>query len=200
MIITIASYLASTILPFALYQGYLRYINRNIPKVLATPPEPAVVEVVELPPSGLSVIEYNIPEETEEQYLKRLKYIHSEAWQEYQNTYKSRKLLEAPDRFVNLLLLKLHNGEVSMECRQHTMRFSEGTEIWIANKYYGYGNVYECKRPGIKFESCAGRLSPYTFMKIVDLNMERTNFAEWKQHHDDYSRRRVTGIKALLSK
>lgn len=200
MLITIASYVATAVLPFATYIGYKSYINRNIPKVLAKPPAPAEAEVVELPTSGLSVIEYNIPEETEEEYLKRLKFIHSEVWQEYQNYYKSRKLLEAPDRFVNLLLLKLRNGEVSMECRQHTMKFSDGTEIWIANKYYGYGNVYECKRPGIKFDSSDGRLSPYTFMTIVDLNMEHTDFAIWKQHHDDYSRRRMKGIKALLRK
>lgn len=196
MLITIASYAATAVLPFAAYIGYIRYIHRNVPKVLVNPP---ALECVDLPASGLSVFEYTIPDETEEDYLKRLKFIHSEAWQEYQHNYKSRILLENSDRFVSLLLLKYRNGEVGIECSSHTMNFTDGTEIWISNKYYGYGNVHACKRAAIKFESHDGRLSPYTFMSIVDLEMEKTNFTAWKKHHDEYSRRRLKGIKTLLS-
>lgn len=193
MLITIASYAVTAVLPFAAYMGYLRFINRNVPKVLASPPVES-----DLPASGLSVVDYVIPAETEDEFLKRLKHIHSDAWQVYQAGYKHGKLLEAADRYVNMLILKLRNGEVSIDCRTHTMNFSDGTEIWIANKWYSYGNVYKCKRPGIAFEYGDGRLSPYTFMSIVDLELEHSNFAQWKKYHDDYSRRRLKGIKTLL--
>lgn len=198
MLVTIASYALSSVVPFAAYFGYMRFINRNIPKVLAAPP--AVESEVDLPASGLSVIDYVIPPETEEEFLKRLKHIHSKAWQTYQSDYKHKTILDTSDRFVNMLILKYRNGEVDMECGAHTMKFSDGTQIWIANKWYSYGNVYECKRSGIKFDYSDGRLSPYTFMSIVDLEMEKTNFQEWKKYHDDYSRRRLKGLKALLGK
>lgn len=198
MLITIASYAATAVLPFAAYMGYLRYINRNIPKVLAALPAVENEVEVELPATGLTVIDYVIPAETEEEFLRRLKHIHSEAWQTYQSDYKNKKILDDSDRFVNMLILKYRNGEVDMECRQHTMNFTDGTEIWIANKWYSYGNVYRCKRSGITFDYSDGRLSPYTFMSIVDLEMEKTNFYEWKKYHDDYSRRRLKGLKTLL--
>lgn len=153
-----------------------------------------------MPACGLSVIDYVIPDETEDEFLKRLKYIHSEAWQTYQIDYKYKKILDNSDRFVNMLILKYRNGEVGMDCETHTMKFSDGTELWIANKWYSYGNVYKCHRQGITFDCSEGRLSPYTFMCIVDLEMEKTNFREWKRYHDEYTRRRLKFITSLLRK
>ena len=197
MLTTIMSYVASSALPFSGYYLYTRYTQRNIPKVLANykskPDEPQTL--------GLSVVEYDIPAETEEQYLSRLKTIHSEAWQSYVNDYKGKPILEEQDRFLNLLILKYRNGDVHLEARTHTMTFSDGTEIWTANKYYSFGNIWVCKsRPGMVFSTNDGRLSPYTFMTIVDLENELTDFHTWKKAHDAYTRKRLKSFGSILGK
>lgn len=193
MFLTIMSYIITGGAPLAIYLGYLKYINRNTPKVLTKSPEET-----ESYPSGLSIIEYNIPPETEDEYLSRLKIIHREAWSAYQHDYKDKSILTEQDRFVNILMLKQRNGELEATIRTHTLNFSDGTELWIANKYYSYGNIWRCKRPGMAFANSSGRLSPYTFMSIVDLEMELSNYASWKALHDNYSRKRLSSLKHKL--
>lgn len=194
MFITIVSYILAAAVPFCLYTGYLRFINRNIPTVLTESPK------IEEPQSGLSVYEYVIPPETESEYLTRLKTIHPDAWTDYEENYSSHSLHEVGDRFVNLLILKYRNGEITAKCSEHTLDFSEGTSIWISNKYYAYGNIHHCKRAGMRFESDMNHLSPYTFMSVVDLEFELKEFDNWKNTHDVYSRSRKNGIKKLLRK
>lgn len=183
MLITIISYFLVSIAPLSVYIGYNLYRNQTVPNTL-----PSTTKFKEFPASGMSVVNFVVPIESEEEYLTRLKFLHSEAWDFYNKSSHTKELMIDQDRHVNMLMLKFKNEQNKITCDQHTMKFEDGTEIWIGNKYYSYGNVYSSplNRPRFTFSSSQGRLSPYTFMCVVDLDMELQEFSSWKRLHDNY--------------
>ena len=196
MLTTALAFTALSSVPFIVsvsgYYAYRFYKNRNIPKVFSRKPTDGALSL------GLSVVDYEIPEENEEQYLNRLKTLYPSAWTEYFNSLGRRKIFDEADRHVNMLILKHRNGEINAKVGNYTIDFEDGTKVWIANKYYSYGNVYECKRTSLKFDNSSYRLSPYTFMSLVDLEQELNSYTTWKRYHDNYSRLRFRTIKELL--
>lgn len=180
MIDIIASCAITAAATFGVHYAYIKYFTHKsiLPRISNPNPEPQ---------SGLSIIDYNI-EETEEQYLSRLKYIHSKAWQEYTSN-ASREIHIDADRHINLLLLNASKGYISYHVGDHTMDFGDGEEIWIANKYFAYGHIHRSRaKPHLKFSYHDYRLSPYTFLRLVDFEYEHTNPLEWKRKHDEYGR------------
>lgn len=182
MLVDIFSYVLTAIIPVGVYAGVTTYRSRaNRP--LSTP-----VGKIEsnYPPLGISTTDYVIPSETEDEYLQRLQKLHPDAWKEYCKGYAERTLLIDHDRYVNMLILKFKNNEIKATLGVHTLDFQDGTELWISNKYYSFGNVFRSNRPYLKFDASQGRYSPYTFMCIVDLEFELSKFNDWKRMHDVY--------------
>ncbi|ECV9084126.1 hypothetical protein SEPL_223 [Salmonella phage SE_PL] len=180
MIDIIVSCAVTAVASFGVHYAYMKYFPQKsiLPRISKTNPEP---------PSGLSTVDYNI-EETEEQYLNRLKYIHSTAWQEY-SQHADRAIHIDGDRHVNLLILNASKGYISYNVGHHTLNFGSGEEIWIANKYFAYGHIHRSSsKPHLRFSYTDHRLSPYTFLRLVDFEYEHTNPLEWKRKHDEYGR------------
>lgn len=185
MLETIIACIISGSLPLGAYIGYQRFWPKG--KVF---PKISNPEVNVDPESGMTIVDYTTPDETEEEYLSRLKYIHSEAWQEYCK-YTERPIAHDADRHINLLILNAERGLITYKVGAHTVDFDNSEEVWVANRYYSFGNLYRSKkRPNLVYDGCSQRLSPYTFLKLVDFMKERENHSEWKRVHDAYQRRR----------
>ena len=66
----------------------------------------------------------------------------------YQKPYS-----EEWDTVLNELLDSLENGKASVEMRDHCLRFSfekEVYEVWVANRWYAYGNLYVEKKANVR--------------------------------------------------
>jgi|AGFS01.1.fsa_nt_gi hypothetical protein len=185
MLETIIACIISGSLPLGAYIGYQRFWPKN--KIF---PKVSNPEVNVDPESGMTIVDYKTPDETEEEYLSRLKFIHSNAWQEFRK-YDSRPIAYDADRHINLLILNAERGIISYKIGAHTLDFNTTEEVWISNRYYSFGNLYMSKqRPDLVFDGTNYRLSAYTFLKLVDFIKERSEHAEWKREHDAYQRRR----------
>ena len=156
------------------------------------------VDTEKYPELGISYEEYELEHpESEAEYMQRLKFIHSKAWQEYQLYMEDRHCDEVLDMYVYESLLKYHSGKLSVTHDQYLMKFNNGLELWVANQYYNYGNPYtitDYKMP-YRLNGDTGshrRLSPYTFMWVVDSMYQRTNPISWKQKHDNYTRYKIS--------
>lgn len=195
MILEIITYVGSAVVGAGVYAGIDAYRNRA-GRAISTPVGTFPKNDI---PLGISTVDFSIPEESEEAYLNRLKFIHPEAWKEYQSGYSSRELLIEEDLYINMLLLKAQSGEIEVTVGPHTMDFGDGTELWIGNKYYSYGNIYRSKnRSNMIFTYGEGRYSPYTFLSIVDYEMRATEFAKWKRLHDAYDKNIINKIRGIL--
>lgn len=182
MIIEVLSYIGTAMASVGIYAGVKSFLNRERP--ISTP---IGTTITDLPKLGFTTTDYTIPVESEEEYLKRLKSLHSEAWQTYVDRYSGKKLLPEQDRYINMLILKYKNNEIKAKLGSATLNFDEGTEIWTGNKYYSFGYIWRSKR-NMEFGIDHNRISPYTFMCLVDLEMEIGNFSNWKRLHDTYER------------
>lgn len=192
MLLTIASYIASTVIPFGVYFGYRKYRRRFIPKFIENP-----VSGESNSPMGLSVIDYEIPPETEEQYMTRLKTLHPEAFKEYKKYH--RNVLLEHDRFINMLILRYRHGEIKVKPNSHVLSFSDGTDIWTSNRYYGFATIYECtSKPELKFSCNEGCVSAYTFMSLVDLDDELRNPSMWRHKHSEYTNNKHKSLRRKI--
>lgn len=110
-----------------------------------------------------------------EQYTKYLKKTYSEAWENYNCSYSMDKPIAArTDTHILRLILETEEGKLTATKDSHTIDFSNGDSVWIANKYYGYGQMYgSVKYPHLRTNT-QFRLSPYTFLRLV--NFEETYF------------------------
>lgn len=194
---------ASAVTPFSLYIAY-QYRNKiknlfkstilDDPKLTDALDENNPVEKSDLPTLGLTYEEYELQHpETEEEYLKRLRTIHPDAYKEFKNTMNDRIQLDECDMIVYKALLDYKSGKLKIDERHnssYTLRFKNGLEIWIENKYFGFGHIhfYEVNGKSYKFRWDEGRLSEYTFMWLVDIVYEHESYVVWKQRHDNYTR------------
>lgn len=153
---------------------------------------------------GLSYEEYELEKpETEEEYLIRLKKIHSKAWEDYQRYATDRLLREDSDMVVYKTLLAHNAGAMKLKLTPHHAHFDNGLTLWIENKYYGFGNItmtwmsddsYLRKMTAFKpysFETTGGRYTPYTFMWLVDTIFKAQSPLKWKTMHDEYTRDKI---------
>lgn len=149
---------------------------------------------------GLSYEEYELEKpESEEEYLARLKFLHSKAWDDYSRYVDRRPLAEESDMILYKTLLAYHSGAMSLTLTSHHAHFSNGLTLWIENEYYGFGNIcetwiesqsYRRKMLSFKpyfFQSTEMRLTPYTFMWLVDTVFKEKSLSKWKKMHDDYT-------------
>lgn len=153
---------------------------------------------------GLTYEEFELEKpETEEEFLGRLKFLHSEAWDDYKRYMSSRILMEDSDMVLYKTLLAYNSGGLTLELTSHYAHFSNGLTLWTENKYYGFGNItttfirndaYTRKMLAFKpycFETTAGRYTPYTFMWLVDTIFKVQHPAKWKSMHDEYTRDKI---------
>lgn len=157
---------------------------------------------------GLSYEEYELEKpETEEEYLSRLKFLHSKAWDDYKRYIESRPLREDSDMILYKTLLAYNAGGMKLEITKHHAHFENGLTLWIENKYYGFGNItqtwmqsdsYRKKMMSFApyfFESTSERYTPYTFMWLVDTIFKVQSPVKWKSMHDEYTRDKIRKSK-----
>jgi len=107
---------------------------------------------------------------TSEQHFEHLKRQYPIAWKEYQEKHKDRKILDRADRYILRLILAYDAGELEAKIGHCTLDFANGDELWISNKYYAYGRLYRSEHnKQICFDSDHYTISPYTFLRVVDL-------------------------------
>lgn len=107
---------------------------------------------------------------TAEEHFAYLKNQYPAAWKEYKQRHTARKILDRADRHIQRLILAYEAGEITAELGQHTLDFSNGDELWIANKYFAYGYMYRSEHnKHICYEYDHYTVSPYTFLRVVDL-------------------------------
>lgn len=153
---------------------------------------------------GLSYEEFEMQQpETEEEFLERLKFLHSKAWQDYTRYIDDRPLREDSDMVLYKTLLAYNAGGMNLEITSHHAHFENGLTLWIENKYYGFGSIttafvrsdsYTKKMNSFKpysFEICEGRYTPYTFMWLVDTIFKAQHPVKWKSMHDEYTRNKI---------
>lgn len=153
---------------------------------------------------GLTYEEFELEKpETEEEFLERLKFLHSKAWGDYQRYMTDRELREDSDMILYKTLLAYNAGAMKLEITSHHAHFSNGLTLWVENKYYGFGNItttymrnesYNRKMLAFKpycFESMGGRYTPYTFMWLVDTIFKAQHPVKWKTMHDEYTRDKI---------
>lgn len=159
---------------------------------------------------GLSYEEFELEKpETEEEFLERLKFLHSKAWGDYQRYFTDRLLREDSDMVLYKTLLAYNSGGMKLELTSHHAHFSNGLTLWIENKYYGFGNItttfirndsYARKMLSFQqycFETTGGRYTPYTFMWLVDTIFKAQHPAKWKTMHDEYTRDKIRGAESV---
>lgn len=142
------------------------------------------------PELGISYEEFEI-KETEEEYLSRLCTLYKDAYKEYKS--KTTELDSQTDRYINLSVLKIRTKEMQVELNHYTMDFSDGTQIWVQNKWYGFGKIYRCTTHSnfINFNHIHNTIGCYAFMSLVDLYYEKIDEQSWKQNHDEYTRKKL---------
>lgn len=107
---------------------------------------------------------------SDDQYLKHLCKLYPEAYKTYKEKLSHKRIIGRADRYVMRMIIATENGDLDVELSTATMNFSNGDEVWIANKYYSYGNLYRSKdNPHCVFEISDATLSLYTFMRLVHL-------------------------------
>lgn len=147
------------------------------------------IDISEYPDAGLSFVEHKI-EEDDIQYLIRLKTIHAKAHEEYNYYHKDRQINAAYERCVLLNMLRAEEDERYVQVGAHTMKFGDGLEVWIENRYYAFGKCHRTQpiheQQGIT-DSRDVTVSEYTFLRLVDFYEKRAQFTLWKEKHDDYT-------------
>lgn len=146
--------------------------SKAIKKIAAAQAELARLRSVDhgLVPGEL--VTENIPEVvmTSDQHFDYLKRQYPIAWKEYQEKHKNREILDRADRYILRLILAYEAGDLEAKIGHCTLDFANGDELWISNKYYAYGRLYRSvHNRHICFDSDHYTISPYTFLRIVDL-------------------------------
>ncbi len=107
---------------------------------------------------------------TAEEHFEHLKRQYPEAWKEYKETHAPRKIVDRADRYILRLILAYENGDLEAKIGHCTLDFTNGDRLWISNKYYAYGRLYESKHnKHVCYDTEQGTISPYTFLRVVDL-------------------------------
>lgn len=140
------------------------------------------------PDIGLSYEEY-VLNETEEEYLTRLKRLHSCAWSEFSSYICKRELNERNDMLLAKSILDARDNKLKYEVDKYHIKFDNGVFVWIENRWFGFGGV--TSTTGVKTHSSDAvlnnRVSDYTWMMLVDFYEEITDFDNWKRKHDEYT-------------
>lgn len=58
-------------------------------------------------------------------------------------THMRSKRSAEVEKVLNLIVGKYRAGMLSVKADEHTMTFSDGTCIWIGNKYYASGHIWD---------------------------------------------------------
>lgn len=70
------------------------------------------------------------------------------------------------DMYCNIMLMRHELNPELLRKGQYQLDFGNGNTIWIANKYYGYGDIT------INGEKLRGKPAYNTFVKIIKLERE----------------------------
>ena len=90
------------------------------------------------------------------------------------------------DTVLNELLDSLEKGKASAEIRNHCLRFSfekEIYEVWVANRWYAYGNLYAEQNANVRLSFGIPREYQYRpkFSTMIRLNDVVTNLENVEQ-------------------
>ncbi len=90
------------------------------------------------------------------------------------------------DAVLNELLDSLENGKCSAEIRSYCLRFSfekEVYEVWVANRWYAYGNLYAKHKANVHWSNDIPREYQYRpkFSTMIRLNDVVTNLENVEQ-------------------
>lgn len=107
---------------------------------------------------------------TEEEHIQYLIKKFPEPWDEYNyDWYLDRPIHEAGDRLLARLLIGISRGTYTATLSKYTIKVSDGTEIWIDNKYFSYGSVHRTTHGKHYMFNCNYRPSPYVFLLTLEL-------------------------------
>ncbi|AFC21622.1 hypothetical protein GAP32_172 [Cronobacter phage vB_CsaM_GAP32] len=157
--------------------GYHRWVS---PKKEKRPAKELSYQPGELTASqNLGLVVQDLDETVEvitaDEHLKRLIKMYPDAAKDYHKHHAEKRLLNRADRYILRMLLAVEAGEMTVKKTSHHIEFSNGDTIWTSNAYYSYGNLdHSPDNPHCRFSCSDGRLSLYTFMRIVHL--EETEF------------------------
>ncbi len=105
---------------------------------------------------------------TEEGHMKLLSKQYRDDLKQYRRYFHKSNISNLTDRYIHRLILETESGNITAKCDGYTLDFSNGDQIWIANKYYAYGQFHASKQhPELEFNRVV--LSDYTFLKLVHL-------------------------------
>ncbi|EBS4516773.1 hypothetical protein DQT32_05095 [Salmonella enterica subsp. enterica serovar Braenderup] len=125
---------------------------------------------------GIVAIEIEPKFVTEYEHTEYLKKKYRTQLKEYNEYHRGDKISERMDRYILRLLLKYEAGEITVsKVSEYTIKFSNGDEIWIANKYYSYGNLHRSTSNPSMVVGNSYSVSPYTFLQIIDLEERLAN-------------------------
>lgn len=90
------------------------------------------------------------------------------------------------DTVLNELLDALEKGKASAEIRSYCLRFSfekEVYEVWVANRWYAYGNLYAKQKANVSWSNDIPREYQYRpkFSTMIRLNDVVTNLENVEQ-------------------
>ena len=90
------------------------------------------------------------------------------------------------DTLLNELLDALEKGKASVEMHHHCLRFSfekEAYEVWIANRWYAYGNLYAKQKANVHWNNDIPHEYQYRpkFSTMIRLNDVVTNLENVEQ-------------------
>lgn len=99
------------------------------------------------------------------------------------------------DTILNELLDALEKGKASAEIRNHCLRFSfekEVYEVWVANRWYAYGNLYAKQKANVHWSNdipreyqCRPKFSTMIRLNDVVTNLENVEqMAKLNQLYD----------------
>lgn len=70
-------------------------------------------------------------------------------------------------------------GEMTYKVTDYELKFSNGDVLWVANKYYSFGNITQ-STCNLRFDADTFILDEYTFLRVVELIHDKgiDNFEE----------------------
>lgn len=192
----IAAAVAGAVSSGAVTFGYYRFSRRYAVQEQHVLPQQAIWDVIDdsvisgeaevqkimQTVDGLSVVAPKTKVITTEEHCQMLMKKYSKEYKQFDDYHERRHttIHQRGSHRIMQNLLAVEAGEMTVTIGRHTMDFSNGDEIWIANKYHSYGYIWTSAESGCEFTNDSGRLDPYVWLRVVELEEKLTGYPNWK--------------------